>query len=260
MTYRAIAIAVLASCVLVSCDACGSHGSSTSGVMPIRNPTFGFVVVGDFGSGDEIEQAVAADVEGWAERHPINALVTTGDNVYPEDESSIDDAWTRPSGWVAQLGLPVVATLGNHDVEDNGGAQIIELLEMPGPYYEVDLSDADIFVLDSNRLDDASQLEWLDAALAATERAWQIVVFHHPAFSCSQHGSTPEVIEQWVPILERHGVDLVLNGHDHNYQRFAPLNGVTYLVTGGGGAELYEVIVRGTSRSAWLPTMIIITL
>jgi hypothetical protein len=49
------------------------------------------------------------------------------------------------------------------------------------------------------------------------------------------------VVSRWVPLFERYGVDLVLAGHDHNYQRFAPRNGVTYVVHGGGRQELYAL-------------------
>jgi hypothetical protein len=66
-------------------------------------------------------------------------------------------------------------------------------------------------------------------------------VFHQPAYSCGRHKSSPEVQREWVGLFQRSGVDLVLNGHDHDYQRFAPIGGVTYVVTGGGGAELYGV-------------------
>jgi len=69
----------------------------------------------------------------------------------------------------------------------------------------------------------------------------RVVVFHQPAWSCSRHGSTPAVDARWTPVLERHRVTLVLSGHDHNHQRFTSVRGVTYIVTGGGGAPLYPV-------------------
>src|SRR5690606_4874832 len=56
----------------------------------------------------------------------------------------------------------------------------------------------------------------------------------HPPFSSGRHGSTPLAQEQLVPVLERHRVDLVLAGHDHDYERTHPIGGVTYVVSGGG--------------------------
>ncbi len=71
--------------------------------------------------------------------------------------------------------------------------------------------------------------------------AWRVVAFHQAAFSCSRHQSTPVVQREWVPLFARSGVDLVLNGHDHAYPRFDPIAGVTYVVTGAGGSQLYEM-------------------
>ncbi len=67
-----------------------------------------------------------------------------------------------------------------------------------------------------------------------------IAVFHQPAVSCSRHGATADVVEAWVDRFESAGVDLVLQGHDHNYQHFV-VGSVYYVVSGGGGRDLYEV-------------------
>ncbi len=59
-----------------------------------------------------------------------------------------------------------------------------------------------------------------------------MVIFHQPAYSRgTKHGSTRAVDRRWVPILERHRVALVLNGHEHDYQRFTSAAAVTYVVT-----------------------------
>lgn len=86
---------------------------------------------------------------------------------------------------------------------------------------------------------DSAQAQWLDARLAEAGPALRVVVFHQPAWSCALHGSTPAVDSTWVPILEAHHVALVINGHDHYYERFRSTSDVTYVVTGGGGASLY---------------------
>ena len=70
---------------------------------------------------------------------------------------------------------------------------------------------------------------------------------HHPPYTCGGHFGEPIVQQRWVPLFEEYGVQLVLAGHDHTYQRFAARNGVTYVVHGGGGATLYRL--RGCPRS-----------
>jgi predicted phosphodiesterase len=205
----------------------------------VRNETFRLAVIGDFGEGNRDEHRVSDAVRAWVEDTGANALVTTGDNIYPAgDPEYFEDAWREPYGWVKRQGLEIIASLGNHDVEAGQGDSVMRLLGSPSAWYRDQIGSADLFVLDANRPTDGEQSQWLEKALSSSEAAWQIAVFHQPAFSCSNHGSTPEVVQEWVPLFERYGVDLVLNGHDHNYQRFFS-NGVTYVVTGGGGAELY---------------------
>lgn len=179
----------------------------------------------------------------WNEDHSIDALVTTGDNVYESGHPRFFGvAWEQPYGWVEDAGIEVIASLGNHDIRTQDGRFVMELLGMPARWYSVVIGDAEVFALDANYPTDPEQLEWFRDALQASEARWKIAVFHHPAFSCSRHDGEPAVQRLWVPIFERARVDLVLNGHDHNYQRFAELDGVTYVVTGGGGnPELYPV-------------------
>jgi predicted phosphodiesterase len=205
----------------------------------IPGETFRFAVVGDFGEGNRAERRVANAIEDWVEDTDADAFVTTGDNIYPDgDPSYFQDAWRGPYGWVKEEGVEIAATLGNHDVEGGEAKEVMDLLDIPASWYRERVGDAELFVLDGNRVGDPRQTQWLRDALQGSDRGWQIAVFHQPAFSCSKHGSTRAVVREWVPLFEKHGVDLVLNGHDHNYQRFES-EAVTYVVTGGGGAELY---------------------
>ncbi|MDQ4059288.1 MAG: metallophosphoesterase, partial [Actinomycetota bacterium] len=189
-------------------------------VAPVEDPTFGLVVIGDYGTGEEEAMDVAGEVREWVEAHGTDALVTTGDNVYPEAEPEyFDRAWVQPYGWVQDEGLAVVASLGNHDVDaEDEGRAVMELLDMPHRWYVRSIGDADIFALDANQPEDEEQLAWLEDALASSKAAWKIAVFHQPVFSCAKHDGTPDIVEEWVPIFEDNEVDLVLNGHDHTYQ------------------------------------------
>ncbi len=97
-------------------------------------------------------------------------------------------------------------------------------------------------------------LAWLDADLAATKKYWKIAFVHHPPYPTGAHRNDPicALVQQYVnPIVERHGVQVLLAGHEHGYERSFPLRGgqkadaslpsTTYLITGGGGAFLENV-------------------
>jgi 3',5'-cyclic AMP phosphodiesterase CpdA len=222
--------------------------SPTTGMSPSSSPsgppgrTFGFVVVGDFGVGGEAEAVVARAARSWARSHPFDAFVTTGDNVYESgDPAAFDAAWTEPYGWVLDARVPVVATLGNHDVLTDGGNPEVGLFGIPGPVYSQRVGPVEFFVLNANDALDPAQTSFLRLRLSESTARWKVAVFHQPAVSCGFHKSTPEVQRAWVSMFERFGVQLVLNGHDHDYQRFGPINGVTYVVDGMGGADLYAV-------------------
>jgi 3',5'-cyclic AMP phosphodiesterase CpdA len=199
----------------------------------------GLVAFGDFGGGPA-QPAVARAMERWAADHRVDALVTTGDNVY---------RWGEPRLFAAQLDRPYATlrrarpmwvTLGNHDEAAGHGGEQLAHLGLPALPYARDLPGLQLLFLDANRVD-AAQAAWLEARLRESGPALRAVVFHQPAWSCSRHDSSREVDRLWVPVIERHRVPLVLNGHDHNYQRFVSGGGVTYVVTGGGGRELYPV-------------------
>jgi 3',5'-cyclic AMP phosphodiesterase CpdA len=198
----------------------------------------GILAIGDFGVGGETERRMGAAMERFAASRPVDALATLGDNDYTESAAAFRRNWTRSFGWAAASGRVVAGTLGNHDVRLRGGRYQFALLDMPGSYYRRRVGDVALFILDSTRVGDR-QTRWLERRLGDTAAFWKVVLLHHPAYTCGEYRSHPEVVRRWVPLFERHGVDLVLAGHDHNYQRFRPRRGVTYVVHGGGGARLY---------------------
>lgn len=191
-------------------------------------------VIGDFGIGSTEQYAVAASIQAMAESEGLDALITTGDNFYNDD---IERIWVDAYSWVADDGLAVYAAWGNHDIATQKRADLVgEYLSPPYWWYTVELGAATLIALDSNQVESEEQRSWLEATLAATD-GLTIVSFHSPAFSCGKRGSTGSIIERWVPLFEQYGVDLVLNGHDHDYERFG-IDGITYIVTGGGGQPI----------------------
>jgi calcineurin-like phosphoesterase family protein len=208
-------------------------------LTPSARGATGILALGDFGVGGERERQVGAAVRVFEEANPAELLVTLGDNDYTRGHA-FEASWQSSFGWLAPAGVEVAGTLGNHDVRVANGRYELRTLHMPGAYYTRRVGDAQLFVLNSNAVT-ARQTRWLRNALAASTALWKIAVLHHPPYTCGVYRGHVEVRRAWRPLFERYGVRLVLSGHDHNYQRFAPVRGVTYVVHGGGGAGLYRL-------------------
>jgi Calcineurin-like phosphoesterase len=199
------------------------------------------LAVGDFGVGGDRQRATGAAMKRFEIRYPATYLVTLGDNDYTESPPAFRRNWRRSFGWLKAADVRVAGTLGNHDYEVDDGRYQLATLGMPKPYYTRRTGDAQLFLLDSNDVD-GTQTAWLARALAASTARWKSAAFHHPPWACGGHVGNRDVQIEWVPLFERYDVDLVLSGHDHSYQRFAPRNGVAYVVHGGGGAPLYPIL------------------
>lgn len=206
-----------------------------------------FVAIGDNGSGGRQAMAVARQMAETYQRRPYGNVVLLGDiSYYGRFEDRFTDVFVRPMGPLLDAGVSFDLAIGNHDEglrhSDEAFEEIeaeIRLLRTPGRYYSRRLGPVHLFLLDSSRPGlfgpgSSEQLEWLDDTLASSDAPWRVVAMHHPPFSSGRHGSTPGAQERLVPIFERHAVDLVLAGHDHDYERTEPLGGVTYVVSGGG--------------------------
>jgi 3',5'-cyclic AMP phosphodiesterase CpdA len=121
-------------------------------------------------------------------------------------------------------------------------------------FYGFDVGPVHVAVLDSNAYARKDQLAWLDADLgAARQRGARVLLAmtHDGPFSRGLHGGNAVAQRDYLPVLVRHRVTLLLSGHDHLYQRGQAL-GLDYVVTGGGGADLYPITcgVAGRPRCA----------
>ncbi len=191
-----------------------------------------------------------------------DAVLVSGDLVL---RGSDDADWQQFFAVTAPLlaTVPYYSAVGNHDLGRAGdrARRVTELFALPPPppdrppgggWYSFDLADVHLVMLDSNAYDDALQRAWLDADLQAAADARAIVVVTHDGpYSRGTHGGNQQAVRDYVPILARHRVTLVVSGHDHLYQRGVQ-DGVAYLVSGGGGAPLYPVKcgVRGRPSCA----------
>jgi hypothetical protein len=204
-------------------------------------------VIGDFGDAGRPEADVAALVHNWQ----ADAVLTVGDNNYPDGEASTIDKnigqYYQPYiyPYVGDYGPGAAGpnrffpALGNHDWHPGHVQPYLDYFTLPGNerYYEVVLGPVHLFVLDSNGEEpdgftaDSIQAEWLQMQLAASTSPWKLVTLHHAPYSSgSNHGSDPA--RQW-PYAEW-GATAVLAGHEHTYERIMT-DEIVYFVNGLGG-------------------------
>lgn len=196
-------------------------------------------VIGDMGEGSPAQARTAEQVLRWAPTH----VATVGDNVYPLGR---EKDWARrfdPQFERLRMSTQWQPALGNHDYYSGDLRPYFRRFpHLNGrAYYSWSLGPAQFFVLDSEqRLDGASaQHAWLAAELARSTARYRVVQMHRPMVS-SRAGSIGRNMHGSLgPLLARHGVQLVLAGHEHGYERSVPINGTLHMVSGGGGAASY---------------------
>jgi 3',5'-cyclic AMP phosphodiesterase CpdA len=198
-------------------------------------PPLRVAVVGDIGDSGGRLDATGAAVARVADDDPFDVLLLLGDNAYPTgDPAKLPDTVFAPFAEVLGDGTELLAILGNHD-DPHGDAQLAAL-GMPGRWWAHQYGDILLIGLDSNEPDDPAQLAWLEATLQATTATWRIVAVHHPPYSAGYQGSSNATRAAFTPLFRRYGVQLVLSGHDHDYQRSKVIDGVTYIVTGAAAS------------------------
>lgn len=199
-----------------------------------------FAAFGDMGTGDNDQREVAQQMAAFHNKNPYDTVLMLGDNIYPDgNPKDLLDKFERPYAELLRLGINFYASLGNHDVRKGREAQMnYPLFHMGGrAYYSFTKGNGltEFFALDSTDFD-ATQLRWLDGALAGSKAQWKIAFFHHPIYSSGKtHGSDTKLRAQIEPLFVKHGVAAVLSGHDHVYERIKPQQGVQYFVCGIGG-------------------------
>lgn len=209
--------------------------------------TIGVLAFGDSGGGGSDQHALRDQMMNF----PYEVMIHTGDLAY--DSGTISQIEDTVFGVYADLfeHIPFFPAAGNHEYKTMSGAPFRDVFALPSngsqagneKWYSYDWGRIHFAAIDTEA-DYATQAAWLDKDLAATKLPWKIVYLHRPPYSTGTHGSDTALRKLLAPIAERHGVQLVLAGHDHNYERMVPQNGVDYIVTGGGGVGTRSV---GTS-------------
>ena len=138
---------------------------------------------------------------------------------------------------------PFFPSLGNHE---RNSSNYFDLFHLPNNerYYSFDYGNAHITALQVDGYEDygvgSAQYNWFVNDLVSTAQPWKFVFFHYPPYSSGSHGDNSSVQSALGPLFEQYGVQIVFNGHDHDYER-SLVNGVNYIVAGGGGAPLRSV-------------------
>jgi acid phosphatase len=210
--------------------------------------------VADTGSGDGNQRALGGQMAAVHRRRPVDLVVLGGDNIYPSgDMALIEATFRKPYAELLAAGVPFHAVLGNHDIRTaNGNPQVAyKPFGMKGRYYTLRRGDVAFFMLDTNgNADWQRQLSWLRTSLATSTAPWKVVVGHHPIYSSGLYGNDPGLKAKLSALMRQHGVQLYINGHEHNYERSKPIDGIIYLVVGGGGASLRPVIATAQTAKA----------
>ena len=203
------------------------------------------VGAGDIAScSNSADEATAAVLDGIA-----GTVFTAGDNVYSDGTANefaqcFDPSWGRHRG-------RMMPAPGNHDYHVSGAAGYYGYFGPaaggPGGFYAYDAGAWRVYSLNSEIVSQG-QVDWLTADLAANPRPCVLAYWHHPRFSSGRHGNDGQMQPLWQTLAAA-GADVVVNGHDHNYERFAPMNasgaadpaGMREFVVGTGGAGLRAV-------------------
>lgn len=207
--------------------------------------------------------------EAWRRAPGAALMIHAGDLVSGRDQRDDDEwgEWFEAGSFLHATAL-VVPAAGNHEhFEAGAGAAARYVLsphwaaqfpvprtgwaELPHTTYSFDHQGVRFIVLDSTSAIDhgtaAGQAAWLEPLLADNPNRWTVVAYHHPMFSASLGRDNPSLREHWLPLFERYGVDLVLQGHDHVYGRGAHLGEGAHADSAGAG-PVYVVSVAGPKQ------------
>ena len=202
--------------------------------LPKQARSMKFAVIGDTGTGDQHQRAVAKQLAAWHERFPFEFVLMVGDNMYGSDgPRDFVKKFEEPYKPLLDAKVKFYAALGNHD---NPNQRFYKPFNMNGErFYSFKpslLAPARFFALDSTYMA-PDQVQWLDKELSSSGSDWKIALFHHPLYSSAdRHGSLLTLREQLEPTFLKHGVNVVFTGHDHFYERLKPQKGIEYFVVG----------------------------
>ena len=223
---------------LLSFSAAGQQDSKPV-ALPLKPKSVRFAVFGDNGTGGQEQYDVAQQMVRQRTRFPFDFVLMLGDNIYGSDSAAdFRRKFEDPYKPMLDDGVKFYATLGNHD---NPNQRFYKPFNMDGKrYYSFKKENVEFFALDSTYMD-PQQLAWVEKQLSGSSAEWKICYFHHPLYSDGKfHGPDRDLRSRLEPILAKGGVNLVLTGHEHFYERLKPQQGIYYFIIGNGGQLRYR--------------------
>jgi murein DD-endopeptidase MepM/ murein hydrolase activator NlpD/PKD repeat protein len=226
----------------------GSYHFSTAPVQGAAADTR-IWVLGDSGTANASARAVRDAYKAWTGSDPADLLLMLGDNAYNDGTDAEYQAAVFDTYPEVLRQIPMFSTLGNHDghsadsATQSGpyyaihnlpkNAEIGGLASGTEAYYSFDYANIHFISLDSyetSRSPGGAMLTWLESDLALNTQPWVIAIWHHPPYSMGSHNSDTEgrlidMRQNALPILEDWGVDVVMSGHSHSYERSYLLDG-----------------------------------
>lgn len=211
-----------------------SAGAPVKLALPVKDGSLRFAVIGDTGSGSSKQHEVGEMMARYRAAFPFEFVLMMGDNLYgSETPRDYERKFSVPYKKLLDVKVKFYAALGNHDLALQTN---YEHFNMDGKeYYRFKKGNVAFYALNSNYMD-KRQVVWLQNELAKDTSEWKVCFFHHsPYSSARKHGSDTQLREVVEPIFVKYGVDVVLTGHDHVYERIKPQKGIYYFVSGAGG-------------------------
>ena len=207
--------------------------------LPLLPGSVRFAVIGDSGTGEKEQYQVGSQMARYRAAFPFEFVLMMGDNIYGSKKAAdYKKKFEDPYKPLLDSGVKFYATLGNHD---DPNQNLYKPFNMGGQrYYTYRKGNTAFFALDSNYMD-PPQLTWLEAQLSQSDAAWNICFFHHPFYTHAKfHGEDVDLRTRLEPLLDKAGVNVVLTGHQHVYERVKPQNGIYYFVLGNSGQLRYH--------------------
>ncbi len=230
-------------------SAAGDFGPARFIANRRRGERFRFAAFGDTRTGHAVHRGL---IERMA-REEVDFVIHSGDMV---EFGGVAEQWSlffRIEGLLLSRS-PIFPAVGNHDKSPRRLYRrhfLTKVWAADKRYYFQDWGDVRVVAMDSEieMRPGSEQYLFLEAALAEAAAANMLIVMslHHPPYSSGSHGSNMETRAVLATLAPRFGVELVLAGHDHDYERTKPIDGVTYIVAASGGATIRPMTVSDFS-------------